>query len=146
MHDNGRVFLALKDLHYKLVRVQHHEEVYSRSLTMNVTPKGLHLKKKAFWTKVSRRFEEEWRGILRDAERSLMLLLKNEARNIQKDLVEDYEGRILRLMRERGKTLVEGWVRSLDIKEGYLYKELERRRRKRLDVWLLSFGWTPRCV
>ena len=73
-----------------------------------------------------------------------MLLLKDEARTIEKDLVEDCEGRILRLMRERVKTSVDGWVRLLDIEEGCLFKELERRRRKKLDGWYSSFGRTPK--
>lgn len=41
----GKEFCGLKDLRHKLVRLQHHEKVYTRSLEECVTPKGLRLKK-----------------------------------------------------------------------------------------------------
>ena len=67
MESYARDFRVLKDLRHKLVRLQHHEQVYRTSLEKKIIPRGLRLKKVPSLGKTSTGFRNEWRNTLFEA-------------------------------------------------------------------------------
>ena len=67
MESNKKEYLALKDMRHRLVKLQHHEKVYCRSLSGNVILKGLRLKKTPL-IEVSLWLKKQWCRVLYEAE------------------------------------------------------------------------------
>ena len=73
-------------LYQKKLRYEHHLINYENSISLDNIPYGLRLEKKALITPVSDGFNLKWNDILRNTERNLVTLLKEETEAIIKHL------------------------------------------------------------
>ena len=73
-------------LYQKKLRYEHHLINYENSISLDNIPYGLRVEKKALITPVSDGFNLKWNDILRNTERSLVTLLKEETETIIKYL------------------------------------------------------------
>ena len=132
----GKEFLGLKDLRYKLVRLQHHEKVYEKSLEEYVTPKGLRLKKRPGLGKVSEAFMSRWRNVSFEAERRLLNLLKQQAKRRLVDVRKVFQTKTGELTVLRGDQLVKSWLMDLERLEVGWEKDLAMKRKKKFAGWM----------
>lgn len=132
----GKEFCGLKDLRHKLVRLQHHEKVYTRSLEECVTPKGLRLKKMPMLGKMSDDFMRRWRNVLFEAERRLLKLLENDVKQRQVKVGSLFQKRTGELTLLRGDEVVKSWLRTLEILESRWEEDLAKKRRKKFAAWM----------
>ena len=66
-------------IYQRMLRYEHHQENYRKSLLNNITPYGLQLKKNAQIETISEDFSKKWQNVLYDAERRLVQLLLAES-------------------------------------------------------------------
>ena len=136
MEGNDVEFRSLRGLRHKLVKLKHHVEVYNWCLSENITPKGLHLRKKACLGKVSKNFERKWSSILKEAERKLLLCLKFEALRMQERVSRDFHAKSKELTRKKGDKSVCDWLKILErFEKTWTEQVADRRRRKhRIEI------------
>ena len=132
LESRGKEYLALKDLKHRIVKLQHHEKVYCKSLSENVTPKGLRLKKTLLIGEVSASFKKRWRRILFEAERKLLLALKSEVKRKQIQVSREFHLKTGELTWTRGDQVI-NWIVSLEGCERRWNEELAARRRKKFS-------------
>ncbi|CAB3999233.1 Hypothetical predicted protein [Paramuricea clavata] len=136
MESNKKEYLALKNMRHRLVKLQHHEKVYCRSLSENVIPKGLRLKKTPLIGEVSLWFKKQWRGVLYEAERKLLTALKKEVKRKQIEISKDFHKKTGELTLARGDQVVRNWLVDLERCEHRWNEELAARRRKKFSKLL----------
>ena len=133
LESRGKECLALKDLKHRIVKLQHHEKVYCKSLSENVTPKGLRLKKTPLIGEVSASFKKRWRRMLFEEERKLLLALKSEVKRKQVQVSRDFHLKTGELTLTRGDQVVRNWLVSLKGCERRWNEELAARRRNKFS-------------
>ena len=62
------LFYSLFNIGDRILRREHHEIIYKRSLSSRVIPKGLRLKKTACKGDITEDFDSKWKAILKEAE------------------------------------------------------------------------------
>ena len=88
------------------MKLQHHEKVYCKRLSENVTPKGLRLTKTPLIGKVSVSFKKRWRRVLFETERKFLLALKSEVKRKQIQVSRDFHLKTGELTLTRGDQVV----------------------------------------
>ena len=124
-------------LFQKALRYKHHQKIFKESLSSNVTPFRLCIKKAPAIETVNENFNMKWHSILKNAEKQLieLLLLESEIMvgKIQfevdmsiKDLFPNDQGKVKNILREKNQNIE---------------KQLEQRRQKK---WKKFTDW-PNC-
>ena len=126
---NDVKFRSLRGLRHKLVKLKHHVEVYNWCLSENITPKGLHLKKKAYLGKVSKNSERKY--FKRSGEKAVVMF---EVRNVGNagESLEGFSCEVKRINQEEGKKLVCDWPKILERFEKTWTDQLADRRKFKL--------------
>ena len=86
MHFNEIDLLFQETLKY-----QRHVENYKESLTKDITPFGLQLKKKAAISAISADFNNQWNNMLKGTERKLLNLLLKEVNEISNETNKKFD-------------------------------------------------------
>lgn len=84
---------------------------------------------------MSKNFERRWSSILREAERKLLLSLKNEALWMQDRVSREFHAKSKELMRAKGDRVVCNWLKTLEEYEKTWTDELADRRRRKFKLW-----------
>ena len=86
--------------------------------------------------KVSKNFKRRWSSILREAERKLLLCLKNEALRMQECRnASHFYAKSKELTRTRGDELVCCWLKTLKRCEKTWTNQLADRRKRKFKLW-----------
>ena len=111
----------------KFLRYQHHCKNYEDNMTLDLIPKGFQIKERHAFEPVSKDFNIKWNNILRDAERNLIELLRNQSSKVVERVELDLDLELERVYPENydNKRL------QLDQKHQKFQKNVEKRRLKK---------------
>ena len=114
-------------LFQKALRYEHHRENFRESLSNNVTPFGLRIKKAPAIVPVNEDFHIKWQKILKSAEKELIELLLLESETIIAKIQFEVDNSVNALFPEDQ----EGVINHLKEKNHKLKEKLKKRREKK---------------
>ena len=125
---NGMVMQSYESINNKNVCYEHHSRNFDESILRDITPIGLRIKKKPGINVISPDFMQQWNSALKNTERCLVELLRDETKKIVSSLDVEFE-----------TSLKEAYPRNLKAPREHIIKEnvhlVESLQRRRNEKW-----------
>ena len=88
---NGMVMQSYESIYNKKIRYEHHSRNFDESTLQDITPIGLKIKKQPGINVISPDFMQQWNSALKNTERRLVELLRDETKKIISSLAAEFE-------------------------------------------------------
>ena len=109
---NGMVMQSYESIYNKKIRYEHHSRNFDESILQDITPIGLKIKKQPGINVISPDFMQQWNSALKNTERRLVELLRDETKKIISSLAAEF-----------GTSLKEAYPRNLKAARERVIKE-----------------------
>ena len=121
------VMQSYESIYNKKVRCEHHSRNFDESILRDITPIGLRIKKKPGINVISPDFMQQWKSALKNTERCLVELLRDETKKIVSSLDVEFETSLKEAYPRNLKAAKERIIKvNVDLAES-----LQRRRNKK---------------